>query len=580
MSFNLHGIGISSGIAIGNAHLLSHAYSEVVQYEISADAVEYERERFETAVEKARRELCDLQTKIPIGSPSEFREFIKLHQMILDDPILTDAPKKKIEELLCNAEWALKIQLEKLLEKFLAIKDLYLRERQKDIIQVAERIFKILEGAGNKIPDSYSHKNIIVVAHDISPTEVIQFRERDFAGFITDVGGTTSHTAIIARSLNVPSVVALHDARRLIKEGEQLIVDGSNGIVMASPSKNIFREYHQKKNDIEKKQKVLKKIKNEPCISKDGKKIDLLANIEMPSDTLQAKENGAEGIGLFRTEFLYLGRGDLPTEEEQFLTYKNAAIDLNGHPIIIRTFDLGADKHTEQLSRPVAPNPALGLRAIRLCLAEPDMFRDQIRAILRASIYGNIKILIPMLINTGEINQTLNAINLAKLSLREECTAFDEDIKIGAMIEVPAAAIAFDEFAKQFDFFSVGTNDLIQYTLAVDRTDDSVSHLYDPLHPAVLELLNRIILKANLYTKPVGLCGEMAGDIRLTKILLGLGLKNLSMHPGNLLRVKNIVMHTNISEIEPKIKKLMAPDISTDERQKIITLLTDDGNMT
>ena len=294
-----------------------------------------------------------------------------------------------------------KIQLEKLLEKFLVIKDLYLRERQKDIIQVAERIFRILEGAGNKIPDAHSHTNIIVVAHDISPTEVIQFRERDFAGFITDVGGTTSHTAIIARSLNVPSVVALHDARRLIKEGEQLIVDGTNGIVMASPDKKVLSEYRQKKNNIEKKQNVLKKIKNEPCITKDGKKIDLLANIEMPSDTLQAKENGAEGIGLFRTEFLYLGRGDLPTEEEQYLTYKNAAINLNGGPIIIRTFDLGADKHTEQLSRPVAPNPALGLRAIRLCLAEPEMFRDQIRAILRASMYGNIKILVPMLMNKG-----------------------------------------------------------------------------------------------------------------------------------------------------------------------------------
>jgi len=378
----------------------------------------------------------------------------------------------------------------------------------------------------------------------------------------------------------VPSVVALHDARRLIKEGEQLIVDGTNGIVMASPDKKVLSEYRQKKKNIEKKQNVLKKIKNEPCITKDGRKIDLLANIEMPSDTLQAKENGAEGIGLFRTEFLYLGRGDLPTEEEQYLTYKNAAINLNGGPIIIRTFDLGADKHTEQLSRPVAPNPALGLRAIRLCLAEPEMFRDQIRAILRASMYGNIKILVPMLMNKGEINQTLSAIKLAKLSLREEGTAFDEDIKIGAMIEVPAAAIAFDEFAKQFDFFSVGTNDLIQYTLAVDRTDDSVSHLYDPLHPAVLELLHRVILKANFYAKPLGLCGEMAGDIRLTKILLGLGLKNLSMHPGNLLQVKNIVIHTNISEIEPKIKKLMAPDISTDERQKIITSLTGDRNMT
>ncbi len=576
MSFTIHGIGISDGIAIGRAHLLSHAYSEVAHYEVDVVAIDSEIKRFDKAITKARNDLLQLKDRIPRNSPTEFEAFIKLHLLILDDPILSEAPKTKITELLCNAEWALKLQLETLLEKFLAIKDDYLSERRNDIIQVVERVLRILYGEGENQKILNSDEKIIIVAHDISPAELIQYKNQNLTSFITDVGGTTSHTAIIARSLNVPSIVALHDARQLIREGDKIIVDGTNGVVMVAPHKKIVDQFKQKKIDIEKKQKILHKLKKKPSITKDGVKIDLLANIELPSDTEQAINNGAEGIGLFRTEFLYLGRGDLPTEEEQYITYKNAVLNLNGKSLIIRTFDLGADKHTEQLNRPMAPNPALGLRAIRLCLAEPEMFRHQIRAILRASNHGSIKILIPMLMDSQEIDQTLDSIKDAKNSLENEKIMFDKNIELGAMIEVPAAALAINIFLEKFDFFSVGTNDLIQYTLAVDRTDDSVSQLYNPLHPAILQLLSRIVLAAKSAGKPIAVCGEMAGDVSLTRLLLGLGLRTLSMHPTNLLQIKNIIMQTNISKIKPLIRKIISSNTSHEDQQLLINSINKD----
>ena len=556
MSFTIHGVGISDGISIGKAHLISHAYSDVAHYEIEKSQVADEHRRFDNAINKAREELTSLEKQIPEGSPTEFQGFVNLHKLILDDPILAESPKVQISKLGCNAEWALKLQLEKLLDQFLEIKDNYLRERKNDIIQVVERVLRILFGENQKANFDFDNENIIVVAHDISPAEVVEFRDQNFSAFITDVGGTTSHTAIIARSLNVPSIVALHNASQLIREGDQLIIDGTNGVVLISPPDNIIREFQYRQEEAQKKQEALKKIKKKASVTKDGIKINLFANIELPGDIDQAKQHGAEGIGLYRTEFLYLGRQNLPTEEEQFQNYKKALLELDDRPLIIRTFDLGADKHTEQTSHPSGPNPALGLRAIRLCLAEPQMFRDQLKAIYRASVYGNVKILIPMLSAVNEITQTLRLIETIKIDLQKEKIAFDQNLEIGAMIEVPAAAISLEFFAKYFDFFSVGTNDLIQYTLAIDRSDDTVAHLYNPHHPAIIYLLDNIIETATRNQKPVSICGEMAGDPHLVRLLLGLGITNFSMHPANLLQIKDIIISSDVSKISPLVKNL------------------------
>ena len=556
MSFTIHGVGISDGIAIGKAHLISHAFSDITHYEIEASQIDNEHERFDTAIIKAQEEITALEGQIPEGAPTEFQGFIDLHRLILNDPMLSQSPKEQITKLKCNAEWALKLQVEKLLEQFLQIKNNYLRDRKNDITQVVERVLRILIGESPKTTFKGKNENIIIVAHDISPAEVVEFKDQNVSSFITDVGGTTSHTAIIARSLNVPSIVALHNARQLIREGDVLIIDGTNGVVIISPSEDVIEEFKYRQQIAQEKWENLKKVRKKDSTTKDGVKISLLANIELPGDIDQAKQNGAEGIGLYRTEFLYLGRKNLPSEEEQFLNYKKAAIELNGDPLVIRTFDLGSDKHTEQTNHPAGPNPALGLRAIRLCLVEQQMFRDQLRAIFRASNYGNIKILIPMVSAIHEITQTLKFIEAIKSELIDQEISFNQNLAIGAMIEVPAAAIALEFFVERFDFFSVGTNDLIQYTLAIDRSDDTVTHLYNPHHPAIILLLNKIIQTGETNKKPVSICGEMAGDPRLIRLLLGLGIRSFSMHPANLLQVKDAIISSDISKITPWVNKI------------------------
>ncbi len=556
MSFTIHGVGISDGIAIGKAHLISHAFSDIAHYEVDASQIDNEHKRFNRAINRAQEEITALEGQIPEGAPSEFQGFIDLHRLILNDPMLSQSPKDQITRLKCNAEWALKLQVEKLLEQFLQIKNNYLRDRKNDITQVVERVLRILIGESHKTTFNGKNENIIIVAHDISPAEVVEFKDQNVSSFITDVGGTTSHTAIIARSLNVPSIVALHNARQLIREGDVLIIDGTNGVVLISPSEDVIEEFKYRQQIAHKKWENLKKVRKKDSTTKDGVKINLLANIELPGDMDQAKQNGAEGIGLYRTEFLYLGRKNLPSEEEQFLNYQKAALELDGDPLVIRTFDLGSDKHTEQTNHPTGPNPALGLRAIRLCLVEQRMFRDQLRAIFRASNYGNIKILIPMVSAIQEITQTLRFIQSIKSELIDQEISFNRNIAIGAMIEVPAAAIALQFFVESFDFFSVGTNDLIQYTLAIDRSDDTVAHLYNPHHPAIILLLNKIIQTGEKNKKPVSICGEMAGDPRLIRLLLGLGIRSFSMHPANLLQVKDAIISSDISKITPWVDKI------------------------
>src|SRR5581483_2515554 len=402
-------------------------------------------------------------------------------------------------------------------------------------------------------------ENAILVAHDLSPADVIVFKQHQFASFITDLGGATSHTAIVARSLNIPSVVALHHARGLIRENELLVVDGTHGVVIVNPDRTVLTEYRLRQEQWELERQKLKRFKRTKTATLDGQPVDLQANIELPDDVAAAKENGATGVGLFRTEFLFLNRGDLPSEDEQFDAYRSVVTSMDGLPITIRTFDLGADKSTENGSR-VEPNPALGLRAIRLCLAEPQMFHRQLRAILRASHYGRVRILIPMLSSASELNQTLHLIEEAKKSLDADGIAYDRKVEVGGMIEVPAAALSLSVFMRGLDFISIGTNDLIQYTLAIDRSDDAVAHLYDPLHPAVLNLLAHIIRSANRSGKPVAVCGEMAGDVRLTRLLLGLGLRQFSMHPAHLLAVKQVVLKSDLDQVMVLAQKMLRSD--------------------
>ena len=560
MSFTLHGIAVSGGIAIGHAHLISHTSLEVAHYVLPKQFIAEEIARFDAALLATRNEFISLRGNRPTHAAAEFDAFLELHQMILDDPLLSVAPREMIANEYCNAEWALKIQTETLVAQFDEFEDAYLRERQTDVTQVAERLLKQLLGQPGHQPSPARHDvETILVAHDLSPADLILFKPHQYAAFITDVGGATSHTAIVARSLSTPCVVGLHHARELVREDDLLILDGEQGVLIVNPDKLILAEYKLRQSAWELERKKLKRLRTARANTLDGTVIELHANIEKPEDIAEVKENGATGIGLFRSEFLFLNRDRLPDEEEQFEAYRIAAVGMEGQPVIIRTFDLGADKQIKGAER-VANNPALGLRAIRLCLAEPQLFRTQLRALLRATHYGNVKILIPMLSSVSELNQTLQFIAATKQNLDDEGIPYNRKVKIGGMIEIPAAALALNVFAKKLDFLSIGTNDLIQYTLAIDRTDEEVAHLYDPLHPAVLHLLSHIITTSNKLGVPISVCGEMAGELAYTRLLLGFGLRQFSMFSAQVPNIKQRVLTTNLPTITPLTQKILRAD--------------------
>ena len=560
MSFTLHGIAVSGGIAIGHAHLISHTSLEVAHYVLPKQFIAEEIARFDAALLATRNEFISLRGNRPTHAAAEFDAFLELHQMILDDPLLSVAPREMIANESCNAEWALKTQTETLVAQFDEFEDAYLRERQTDVTQVAERLLKQLLGQPGHQPSPARHDvETILVAHDLSPADLILFKPHQYAAFITDVGGATSHTAIVARSLNTPCVVGLHHARELVREDDLLILDGEQGVLIVNPDKLILAEYKLRQSAWELERKKLKRLRTARANTLDGTVIELHANIEKPEDIAEVKENGATGIGLFRSEFLFLNRDHLPDEEEQFEAYRAAAAGMEGQPVIIRTFDLGADKQIKGAER-VANNPALGLRAIRLCLAEPQLFRTQLRALLRATHYGNVKILIPMLSSVSELNQTLQFIAATKQNLDDEGIPYNRKVKIGGMIEIPAAALALNVFAKKLDFLSIGTNDLIQYTLAIDRTDEEVAHLYDPLHPAVLHLLSHIITTSNKLGVPISVCGEMAGELAYTRLLLGFGLRQFSMFSAQVPNIKQRVLTTNLPTITPLTQKILRAD--------------------
>ncbi|MDO4907785.1 phosphoenolpyruvate--protein phosphotransferase [Neisseria sp.] len=561
MSIVLHGVSAGKGIAIGRAHLVTRGMHEVPQYDLEASGIAGETSRYEAAVKATRRELEQLRSAIPENAPTELGAFISLHLMLLTDATLSREPVDIIEEQHINAEWALKLQTDKLAAQFDEIDDAYLRERKQDMLQVVGRIHNNLAGQGNELNlDGNLLDDTVLVANDISPADTVYFKEQRIAAFVTDIGGPTSHTAILGRSLNIPSVIGLSNARKLISENEWVIVDGINGVLIINPDELVLNEYRARAREYRARTRELNKIKKTAATTEDGVNIELLANIESAEDIKRLNDMGADGVGLFRSEFLYLNRDTMPSEDEQYAVYAKFVKKLKGKSLTIRTVDLGVDKNPRWFGQSATPNgslnPALGLTGIRLCLAEPVMFRTQMRAILRAAVHGPVKMMWPMITDITELKQCLVHLETARRQLAERDEPFGE-VSAGCMIEIPSAALTVAGLLKHVDFISIGTNDLIQYTLSVDRGDDAVSYLYQPGHPAVLKLIQHIIRTANRMGKAVSVCGEMAGDTHFTRLLLGMGLRRFSMNTGNLLAVKDIVLRSNTLELENETARLM-----------------------
>ncbi len=571
----LHGKGVSSGIAIGRAYVLKRERLKIPEYVIPAAFVEDEVQRFLEAVETTRQELSDIRDHIPPDAPVEAASFLDTHLLILNDTMVSEAPIKDIRDNQWNAEFALKTQSDRLVAVFEGMEDPYLRNKKIDVAQVVERVLRNLlnpdEGEAELIPDELAGR--VVVANDLAPADAVTLKNKGIAAFVTNLGGPISHTAILSRSLGIPAIVAVHGATRYIDNNDELIVDGKRGILFVAPDPIVISEYEKRARKIERVQRELKALRTSEAISRDGVTVQLLANIELPEDMAGVHQALASGIGLYRTEFLFMNRKTPPDEEEQFAAYVKVIRELPGRPVTIRTLDLGADKQADIDLPTTAVNPALGLRAVRLCLQEVGLFKVQLRAILRASAFGTVRLMIPMLSNIDEIARVIEIVREVQEELLRIGVNFDTNIPIGGMIEVPAAAVSADLFAAHLDFLSIGTNDLIQYTLAIDRVDDTVNYLYDPLHPSVLRLIAMTIDAADKQGIPVAMCGEMAGDTRYTRLLLGLGLREFSMHPSALLEIKKIVRESAIADLKQQSAQVMAARDS-----RVLQLLVDRMN--
>ena len=578
MTFAIHGLPVARGVAIGRAVLVASSRLDVAHYFIQPGQVESEIARLTAAREAVVEELQRLLATMPKDAPGELAGVLEVHLLLLQDPTMSAEIRRWVTERLYNAEWALTSQLEVLGRQFDQMEDDYLRERKADVEQVVERVLRHLKGAALPVVAAAAAARreprqhdlaledtldvpLVLVAHDLSPADMLQFKQSVYAGFVTDVGGKTSHTAIVARSMDIPAVVGARSASQLVRQDDWVIIDGDAGVMIVDPSPIILAEYGFKQRQGELERGRLARLKNTPAVTLDGVKIELLANIEEPADTVAALAAGAVGVGLFRSEFLFMGRhGKLPDEEEQYAAYRAAVEGMHGLPVTIRTVDVGADKPLDESRHDAAHlNPALGRRAIRWCLAEPAMFLTQLRAILRAAAHGKVMVLIPMLAHASEIRQTLELLDKAREQL-DQRGAVHGPVQLGAMIEVPAAALSVRLFLHYFDYLSIGTNDLIQYTLAIDRADESVADLFDQLHPAVLRLVADTIAEATRTGKPVAVCGEMAGDPAMTRLLLGLGLRSLSMHPSQILEVKQAILRADASDLTPKVQRLLKLD--------------------
>jgi len=577
MTFSIHGLAVARGIAIGRAVLVASSRVDVAHYFIKPEQVQSELERLAEARDAVCVELQSLHDNLPKDSPPELSAILEVHLMMLQDTMMVDGVKGWIKDRLYNAEWALTSQLDVVARQFDEMDDPYLRERKGDLEQVVERILRHIKGMATVLPQVNIKRNqpprqqdlqlgdmdvpLVLVAHDLSPADMLQFKQSVFTGFVTDVGGKTSHTAIVARSLDIPAVVGARTASQLIRQDDWIIIDGDAGVVIVNPSPIILAEYGFKQRQAQVERERLSRLRHTPSVTLDGQRIELLANIEMPEDALAALDVSAVGVGLFRSEFLFMGReGALPDEDEQYDAYKRAVDGMKGLPVTIRSVDIGADKPLDRTAKDETHlNPALGLRAIRWSLADPAMFLTQLRAILRAAAHGQVHLLIPMLAHAREIKLTLALLDKARQQLDARGVVFGP-VKVGAMIEVPAAALSVKMFLRYFDFLSVGTNDLIQYTLAIDRADESVAHLYDPLHPAVLRLVADVIAECRAQGKSVSVCGEMAGDPTLTRLLLGLGLRSFSMHPTQILAVKQEILRADTTKLQAWAEQVLASE--------------------
>ena len=560
MTFTIHGISASNGVAIGRVHAVDRGRTEVVERRIEPSQVEAEISRFGRAVDAARLELRAVKARIPAGTPREIAAFIDTHLLMLEDEAISKAPVTYIRDMRCNAEWALKLECDALVAVFDAMDDAYLRTRKNDVEHVVNRVQIYLQGERRETsPSSEPAAGRIIYADDLTPADTVLMQHQGVAGFMTEFGGPTSHTAILARSLNIPAVVGLHRSATLLRDGDEVVLDGRQGIVIVSPADIVKRFYERRRREIERIRSARRRLRATPTVTADGEPVLLQANVELPGESAGAVRDGAAGVGLYRTEFLFMNRRDPPDEQEQFEAYAELVAGLKGAPVTIRTLDLGADKQVDgtRPDAPVTSNPALGLRAVRLCLKEQSLFRPQIRAILRASASGPVRMMIPMLANTTELDQVLRIVRECKRDLDARREGYDASMPVGAMIEVPAAAICADIFARRLDFLSIGTNDLIQYTIAIDRVDDEVSYLYDPLHPAVLRLVANTIAAGRKAGIPVAMCGEMAGDGRYTKLLLGMGLREFSVHPNALLEVKQLIGETRIAPARKLTRRIM-----------------------
>ena len=583
MTFSLHGIPVSKGIAIGKAVLISRAALEVSHYLVEPGKEEAEAQKLLDAFNQVRQELEQLRLGLPKDAPQEMAAFLDVHGMILADPALAEKPIHLIRTQRLNAAWALTTELNDLLEQFAEIEDPYLKERANDIRQVAERVIKALnsqkkdslEKAVLLSPSDIGIESIIV-AHDIAPHDMLRFKEQAFTGFVTDLGGKTSHTAIVARSMEIPAVVGVSHASEMIRHGDWLVLDGERGVVVVAPDEHLLTEYRKLQAQAIKEARKLQQLKHSRTATADGVDIELFANIELPEDANQAVALGAVGVGLFRSEFLFMDRNQaMPNEDQQYEEYRRVVDLMHGLPVNIRTIDVGADKALGSSSEVSQTGTSpLGLRAIRWSLTEPEIFLTQLRAILRASAYGQARIMIPMLAHAKEIDETFRLIEKAKQQLHQRGQAFNANIQVGAMIEIPAAALVLPLFINRFDFLSIGTNDLIQYTLAIDRADHAVAHLYDPLHPAILLLLDSIISQAKRANVPIAVCGEMAGDPGLTKLLLALGLTDFSMHFSQLLLVKREILKANVGLLKARISRVLKAYEPEDQAKALERLLS------